>query len=168
MALTRISYDLIKRGTLYPTQYFTSDGLTAIFDLNRQISIPEEIEVFIDGVKQFPDTYSVNSTLLQFDQAPPFTGNKDNIAVEFTGLLKEDTTVGNGTITAASLTDSQDDLKDIWNKIRVLGTQAPTTGSYVQGDMVWNSSPTAGGFIGWVCVAAGLPGVWKGFGQIQA
>lgn len=34
------------------------------------------------------------------------------------------------------------------------------------GDIVYNSSPAAGGNIGWVCTAAGAPGTWKTFGAI--
>lgn len=45
---------------------------------------------------------------------------------------------------------------------------APTTGTWRQGDIYWNNNPLAGGYIGWVCVAAGTPGTWKGFGAIQA
>ena len=44
---------------------------------------------------------------------------------------------------------------------------APTTGTYAKGDIVWNSAPTSGGFIGWVCVAAGTPGTWKTWGAIS-
>lgn len=45
---------------------------------------------------------------------------------------------------------------------------APTTGSWSQGDIVWNTSPTASGNIGWVCVTTGTPGTWKTFGTIAA
>ena len=41
-----------------------------------------------------------------------------------------------------------------------------TIGNYVQGDMVWNQSPVAGGYMGWVCVRDGNPGIWKSFGKI--
>ena len=34
-------------------------------------------------------------------------------------------------------------------------------------DMVLNTQPSAGGFVGWVCVAEGAPGRWLGFGQIE-
>lgn len=39
---------------------------------------------------------------------------------------------------------------------------------YKQGDVVFNSNPTAAGTIGWVCVRAGQPGVWKEFGSISS
>jgi len=43
---------------------------------------------------------------------------------------------------------------------------APTSGAWVQGEIVFNSSPSAGGDVGWVCTASGSPGVWKTFGVI--
>lgn len=46
------------------------------------------------------------------------------------------------------------------------GGAAPTTEDRYRGDVVYNTDPVAGGFIGWVCVADGTPGTWKGFGKI--
>lgn len=45
--------------------------------------------------------------------------------------------------------------------------QAPTTGTWSRGDIVFNKNATAGGKIGWVCVTAGSPGSWKLFGAID-
>lgn len=45
---------------------------------------------------------------------------------------------------------------------------APTTGTYMEGDIIYNISPAAGGFVGWVCVSGGTPGTWKTFGAISA
>jgi len=45
---------------------------------------------------------------------------------------------------------------------------APTTGTYIRGDIVFNINPTTGGFIGWSCVTGGTPGTWKTFGVISA
>lgn len=42
----------------------------------------------------------------------------------------------------------------------------PTTGTWVVGDVVYTVAPSAGGFIGWICVASGTPGTWKTFGPI--
>jgi len=47
-------------------------------------------------------------------------------------------------------------------------TAAPTSGARLRGDIAWNTAPSAGGYMGWVCVTAGSPGTWKGFGTIQA
>jgi len=48
------------------------------------------------------------------------------------------------------------------------GSAAPTTGTWVAGDKVYDSTPTAGGTIGWVCTVAGTPGTWKAFGTIAS
>lgn len=45
---------------------------------------------------------------------------------------------------------------------------APTTGTYRQGDVVYNTAPSAGGYAGWVCTVAGSPGTWKQFGAIAS
>jgi len=44
----------------------------------------------------------------------------------------------------------------------------PINGSWNKGDKVWNDSPDAGEYMGWVCVVAGTPGTWKGFGLIES
>lgn len=45
---------------------------------------------------------------------------------------------------------------------------APTSGTWKRGDRIYNSNPSANGFIGWVCVSAGIPGTWKTWGAISA
>lgn len=46
-------------------------------------------------------------------------------------------------------------------------SSAPTAGTWAVGSLIYNNAPTAGGFIGWVCTAAGTPGTWKTFGAIS-
>jgi hypothetical protein len=48
------------------------------------------------------------------------------------------------------------------------GTAAPGSGTYIQGDMMLNSAPAAGGPMGWMCVAGGSPGTWKAMGSLAA
>ncbi len=52
---------------------------------------------------------------------------------------------------------------------QVWGDAAPTSGTWSRGDIVYHRSPSAGGYIGWVCVEGGSNGsaVWKPFGQIS-
>ena len=50
---------------------------------------------------------------------------------------------------------------------KFVGTAAPVAGTWARGDKVYDSSPSAGGNIGWVCVTAGTPGTWKEFGVIE-
>lgn len=47
------------------------------------------------------------------------------------------------------------------------GTAAPTTGTWEVGDVIHNSTPAAGGFMGIVCVTAGTPGTWRTFGPVS-
>jgi hypothetical protein len=53
------------------------------------------------------------------------------------------------------------------NRMFANGNQAPTDGSYQVGDIVWNSKPRSGNFVGWVCISTGSPGSWRGFGLIE-
>lgn len=48
------------------------------------------------------------------------------------------------------------------------GSAAPTAGEFRHGDVVFDSTPSASGFIGWVCTASGTPGTWKTWGAISA
>ena len=48
------------------------------------------------------------------------------------------------------------------------GTTIPTAGTWERGRKIYNSAPTASGPVGWVCVTAGTPGVWKAFGADSA
>lgn len=41
------------------------------------------------------------------------------------------------------------------------------SGHHAAGELVYNIAPAAGGKVGWVCTAAGTPGIWKGFGAID-
>lgn len=46
-------------------------------------------------------------------------------------------------------------------------TEAPSSGTYARGDLIFNAEPSAGGTVGWVCIEAGSPGTWKAFGDIE-
>lgn len=45
---------------------------------------------------------------------------------------------------------------------------ASSEGTFLQGDIIYNVAPSAGGYIGLVCVTGGNPGTWKTFGAISA
>lgn len=63
--------------------------------------------------------------------------------------------------------------RDFHNKLRVAeirheANAAPTIGTWAQGDVVYDDTPSASGHIGFVCVTGGTPGTWKTFGSISA
>jgi len=53
-------------------------------------------------------------------------------------------------------------------KLFTKGNSAPTSGNYMQGDIVWNTNPKANSYVGWVCILGGSPGQWLPFGAIAA
>jgi hypothetical protein len=53
----------------------------------------------------------------------------------------------------------------IGGKKFVTGTSAPTEGTFAKGDICWNSNPTEGNYIGWVCIGVGN---WLPFGGINS
>ena len=53
------------------------------------------------------------------------------------------------------------------DNIHLKGTEAPAGGTYTLGDIVWNSEPRPGSYVGWVCTKAGNPGIWSSFGEIR-
>lgn len=52
------------------------------------------------------------------------------------------------------------------NKKFMNGSEIPTSGTFRQGDIVWNENPISTSYVGWVCTRAGTPGEWRPFGQI--
>ena len=61
-----------------------------------------------------------------------------------------------------------EDSNKIFGHFKYMSTAAPTTGTWLRGDIVYNATPSAAGTIGWICVTAGTPGTWKTFGAISA
>lgn len=62
-------------------------------------------------------------------------------------------------------------LQRQWHDQRTVmhGSSAPSAGDgeFRKGDVIWNVSPVAGGFAGWICVTDGTPGTWQTFGNIS-
>lgn len=52
------------------------------------------------------------------------------------------------------------------NKKFMTGSGEPDSGTFRQGDIVWNESPVPTSYVGWICVREGTPGEWKPFAQI--
>ena len=52
------------------------------------------------------------------------------------------------------------------NKKFMNGSNIPKSGSFRQGDIVWNEAPVPTGYVGWICIRSGTPGEWRPFGQI--
>jgi hypothetical protein len=53
------------------------------------------------------------------------------------------------------------------DRLHQYGERFPSSGNYNKGDVVWNTEPRPGSYIGWVCISAGAPGIWLPFGDIK-
>ena len=84
---------------------------------------------------------------------------------DVTALAKE-SRLENNTI-RGSVVANRTESSYIPNVKTIYDTAPPLAGMWVVGDKVWHSAPAADGNIGWVCVEAGAPGVWKEFGKIS-
>ena len=47
--------------------------------------------------------------------------------------------------------------------LKLYSSDIPTSGTYQLGTTIVNTNPKSGGYIGWVCVKEGTPGVWEGY-----
>jgi len=52
------------------------------------------------------------------------------------------------------------------NRLHKYDRSEPRSGSYNDGDIVWNIEPRMHSYVGWVCIQAGSPGIWSPFGKI--
>lgn len=78
--------------------------------------------------------------------------------------------------TAGDIVQWGTDATSFWYKLMTLQnglrgfatrTAAPSSGTHVQGEVVFNADAIAGGYAGWICTTAGTPGTWKEWGPIQ-
>jgi hypothetical protein len=80
-------------------QQFTGNGSTTVFTLAANPGSAAAVVIYIDGVYQEGDTYSISGTSLTFTEAPP-----TNASIEV--LLYRVTDIGTTTASAVSITDA--------------------------------------------------------------
>ena len=98
-------------------------------------------------------------------------GNGDyNIVTKEGGEITLDTTDGllngSGNVIVTGDLEVKGDIRFNAKKFSV-GDKPPTEGNFNKGDIVYNTDPAQGRFVGWVCIDSGNPGIWKGFGVIE-
>lgn len=102
------------------------------------------------------------------------TGNTTNFAVTATLGYVESFNVQSDTygdfksdLTGAANKINALGYADLHGRRRFVGSAAPTSGAFLQGDLIEDQAATSGGFIGRVCTVAGSPGTWKTYGVIS-
>jgi polygalacturonase len=114
--------------------------------------------------------YAIRSTYLSI-LSNTFTGTSQRYGIELESTVTESFVYDNNIVEFGTgrLGDSGVLTR---NKIEInrfgQSDAAPTAGSWVVGDIVWNNDPASGEYVGWICTVAGSPGTWKEFGLIQA
>lgn len=88
-------------------------------------------------------------------------GTPENVIVASLGSVYYDKSSGKKWVKKL-----QDNLVTGWRS-EEYSSAIPVSGSYKTGDIVFDDTPTAGGYQGWICVTSGTPGTWKGFGLIE-
>ena len=173
---------LIVDGGMMIDQYIVYDSATnrlglGIEEPNSALSIAEDgVEIVIgtkNSVKGFIGTFANHNLEIGTD-------NTARITVETNGNI----TLGNYSVGSSKVTVLGTLAVNITNpdpraalhvngaikfndKIHLHDRTAPSNGTFNIGDIVWNSDPQPGKFVGWVCVREGSPGVWNGFGRIE-
>ena len=80
---------------------FNGDNSTVNFTLRDAPATTSAILVFVGGIRQQTDSYTLSSTTLQFSEAPP-TGT-NNIQVLFLGIGTTTTVPADGTVTGIKI-----------------------------------------------------------------
>jgi hypothetical protein len=80
---------------------FNGDNATVNFTLRDAPATTSSILVFVGGIRQHTDTYTLSGTTLQFTEAPP-TGT-NNIQVLFLGIGTTTTVPADGTVSSVKL-----------------------------------------------------------------
>jgi hypothetical protein len=98
----------------------------------------------------------------------------NNVVRDGNGIAIQTNSLENSTVDGNTVWNSNGDIVDnssttlLANANTGLYSAAPTTGTWKRGTVIYNSAPSAAGFVGWVCTTAGTPGTWKTFGAISA
>lgn len=89
----------------YPVDLFPGDGTTVNFTLKYAPGSPNAIDVYVSGIKQKVNSYSVSNTTLTFTQAPPApaSGVAHNIEVAYKGIQGIVPTPAAGSVTKQSM-----------------------------------------------------------------
>jgi len=90
--------------------------------------------------------------------------NVSNLSAKFTDSIINQAYIANNKFDIIDFNTNQKGANIFYGNSQPSGSSS----TYTTGAIVFNTSPSAGGTIGWVCVSAGSPGAWKPFGIINS
>lgn len=155
------AFNRLGLGTDQPSGNFTIAGSNSEFVIDE------------DNLGHKIGTYSSNDLYIITDDTTRLSvsadghivfGSKgsDNAKVSIFGRLG----IGINNVSSDVSLDVAGPIKAQGKKFEV-GTSYPVDGYYNTGDIIWNSNPMPGTFVGWVCIKEGTPGQWKTFGPVS-
>ena len=130
----------------FSKQSITPDGSTTTFTLDHSVANENELEVFVDNVRQEPGSgkaYTASGTTLTMSEA---VGSASSFYVLFQGKATQTVTPGDGTVTNTHLAGSITNAKLANSNITINGTSIAlgASGTIVAGTD-WQSVITADG-----------------------
>lgn len=139
------------------------DDNTIIFDYEASVAVTLA-GIYIVGTKTSARRntikYETNGTNVTFRGIQIASGNYgtfiDNLFYATSASL----------VSATDYFNSSSTTSYVIEKRHIERSAAPLAGDWIRGDIVYNSAPAAGGFLGWCCVTSGTPGTWKTWGVI--
>ena len=168
-----IESSLVKLGTL---RDLTVQGATTLYSELNAKAVNADSITFNNGTSSVsigPNNIDISNTLsilvlgqeeLYIDSREISIGNKQNTRRPVkvfgpltVGVNNPDPTVSLAVSGSISFAD----------KKFMVGSEAPTAGTFNTGDICWNTAPTADGYVGWICTVGGTPGEWLPFGAIS-
>ena len=127
------------------SQYFSGNGSTTAFTLNRPVNVAEDLNVFVNNVAQQPGvgkSYTATGTTLTFDAAP--ASGTNNVYVVYRGLAEPTTRLEHpsgqpiaattGTFSGDLTVDTTTLKVDSTNNRVGIGTTSPSVPLTVQAD----------------------------------
>ena len=157
-------------GDLSVDEFVTYDSGTMRFAIgaeapNAQLSVASnEAEFVVD-----PEFDHVRVGAYTTSKMSLITDNKERIVIKEQGGVEVKGTLGIKVQYPGDDVDLQvAGAIRFADKRLAVGNEMPTTGNNNQGDIVYDNNPQPGGYMGWVCVVGGEPGIWKRFGKIEA
>ena len=142
----------LPKSTTFAIDTFNGDDVTTNFTLREAPVTTSSILVFVGGIRQHTDAYSLSSATLQFTEAPP-TGTS-NIQVLFLGLGASPAIPSDGSVTNVKMATGSvtGDKVAVGTLTGNLVASATITGDKIAPATIGSSNLTATG------VAAGVYG----------
>jgi hypothetical protein len=172
---------LIVNGNVRIDQYIVYDSTTNRLGLgteepNAALSIVDSgVELVLgskDSVKGFIGTYASHNLEIGTDNtARIIISASGNISLGNSKLAPVQVSVHGKLSVRVNTPDPEVDLHvngaiKFNNRLQKYDKTYPISGSYNEGDIVWNITPKMNTYVGWVCIQTGAPGLWAPFGKI--